>query len=218
MSPSHSNLHFVNVSKPNGGKDEETRRAVRTHVMQQYIQKRRLQEKRRASHTPLERAAQLPCVCLTTKAVPQPFGTSSGRHKSGFGICPECRGRRWAITNTGRDGSDGGILAQEQAVNRFSSRGPPDHPATLLGAGRVDPFGVYPVEAQPYMHDLLDHCMCCSLTALLASLHGPISGRFWEKPSFELLRYIFPYIGGIDELYRRRGASSVLIQSISLYF
>lgn len=27
-----------------------------------------------------------------------------------------------------------------------------------LGAGRVDPFGAYPVETQPYMHELLDHC------------------------------------------------------------
>lgn len=69
------------------------------------------------------------------------------------------------MTDTGSDRSGGGFSVQQQAVTRYSSQGRwrKDHPATVLGAGRVDPFEVYPVEAQPYMHDLLDHCMYHSL-------------------------------------------------------
>ncbi len=185
MPASHSNLHFVNLSKPNEGKDEETRRAVRTHVMQQYIQKKRLREKRRERQTPFERTPRLRCKCPTIQAVPQAFDTSSNWQTRDIGICPTCCGRRWSMTDTGSDHSSGSILADQQAVTRYSSqeRWRMDHPATVLGAGRVDPFAVYPVEAQPYMHDLLDHCMYQSLTVLLASFHGLVFRRWWVKLS-----------------------------------
>lgn len=78
----------------------------------------------------------------------------------------------------------GGGWSMTQAVTQYSSLGRRhNHPVTVLGAGRVDPFGVYPVEAQPYMHDLLDHCMYGSLTVLLGSFYKLISGSLWEKPS-----------------------------------
>lgn len=89
------------------------------------------------------------------------------------------------MTDTGNDHSSGSFLAQQQAVTRYSGheRWRVDHPATVLGAGSVDPFAVYPLEAQPYMHDLLDHCMYHSLTVLLPSLYGLVSGRCWVKLS-----------------------------------
>ena len=168
MPASHSNLHFVNLSKPNGGKDEETRRAVRTHVMQQYIQKKRLREKRgTARKTLFEKVPQLPCTCPNNnQVVPLASGTSSSWPTIDFSICPKCDGRRWAILDTGSGRSGSCYLAPQQVMARYSHRGRrwEDHPVTLLGAGRVDPFGVYPVEAQPYMHDLLDHCMYRSST------------------------------------------------------
>lgn len=167
MPATQSNLHFVNLSKPNEGKDEETRRAVRTHVMQQYIQKKRQREKRRSGRkTPPEGAPQLRCTCPSSPVVAQTFGTSSGWPENNFGICPTCKGRRWAMTDTGSDRSGGRSSAQQQAVVRYSSkeRRRKEHPVTILGAGRVDPFGMFPVEAQPYMHDLLDHCRFHSLT------------------------------------------------------
>ena len=171
MLASQSNLHFVNLSKPNEGKDEETRRAVRTHVMQQYIQKKRLREKRRAvKKIPSEGTLQLPCRCPDSAAVPQTLGTTSSWPTKDSGACPTCHGRRWAMRETGSNRNAGLSLGQ-QAVVRYSNkeRRRMEHPVTVLGAGRVDPFGVYPVEAKPYMHDLLDHCMYRSLTALRSS-------------------------------------------------
>jgi hypothetical protein len=31
-------------------------------------------------------------------------------------------------------------------------------PRTVLGEGRIDPFDIYPIKMQPYMHYLVDHC------------------------------------------------------------
>lgn len=31
-------------------------------------------------------------------------------------------------------------------------------PKTILGAGRIDPFASYPIDAKPYMHYLVDYC------------------------------------------------------------
>jgi hypothetical protein len=39
-------------------------------------------------------------------------------------------------------------------------------PQTILGAGRVDPFQSYPIYAQPYMHNLIDHCKSLHFTVL----------------------------------------------------
>ena len=33
-------------------------------------------------------------------------------------------------------------------------------PITILGAGRVDPFQTFPIEATQDIHQLVDHCMC----------------------------------------------------------
>jgi hypothetical protein len=30
--------------------------------------------------------------------------------------------------------------------------------STSLGAGRVDPFGMFAIPVKPYMHILVDHC------------------------------------------------------------
>jgi len=35
---------------------------------------------------------------------------------------------------------------------------PPVSPRTVLGEGRIDPFDIYPIKMQPYMHYLVDHC------------------------------------------------------------
>jgi len=40
---------------------------------------------------------------------------------------------------------------QRQIMHQFS-------PQTMLGAGRVDPFQCYPIKAEPYVHNLVDHC------------------------------------------------------------
>jgi hypothetical protein len=31
-------------------------------------------------------------------------------------------------------------------------------PITPLGAGRIDPFGIFSLESKPYLHELIDHC------------------------------------------------------------
>ncbi len=155
MPATHSTLHFVNLSTPTEGKDEETRKAVRTHVMQQYIQKKRLRETRRVAKKPSsKRVAQLQCTCA------RPFSTSSNGFGNNPSVCPTCHGRQRPVAEPALDGGDGRRFGLQQAVTRSTAhrRRHTIHPATILGAGRVDPFGIYPVEVQPYMHDLLDHC------------------------------------------------------------
>ena len=160
MPPPHSTLHFVNLSRPNEGKDEETRRAVRTHVMQQYIHKKKLRDKRRVTkRIASEAVPRLSCTCPGTQASDKPSNLSAGESV----VCPTCHGLRWVRTESAVDRNSGQPSREHLAVTRYTTRRRRSdaHPVTTLGAGRVDPFRVYPVEAQPYMHDLLDHCMYC---------------------------------------------------------
>jgi hypothetical protein len=41
-------------------------------------------------------------------------------------------------------------------------------PTTILGAGRVDPFQTFPIEATRDTHLLIDHCMCYRAASLMA--------------------------------------------------
>jgi hypothetical protein len=59
-----------------------------------------------------------------------------------------------------RDDDDGVLVCLSPIrVRHFESqaRGQ-SSPFTILGAGRVDPFQSYPIKAEPYMHQLVDHC------------------------------------------------------------
>lgn len=155
MPTTPAELHFVNLSKPNEGKDKETRKAIRIHIMQQYIQKKKLRETRWTTKT----LSSQRCTCRRA------ISTSRNGSTSGPGVCPRCNGRQWTVKESAPDLSEGRQIGQQQTLVRPTNRRKrlTTGPITMLGAGRVDPFDTYPAKARPDTHELLDHCKCCWL-------------------------------------------------------
>ncbi|KAE9377806.1 hypothetical protein N431DRAFT_166662 [Stipitochalara longipes BDJ] len=58
-------------------------------------------------------------------------------------------------------------------------------PQTRLGAGRVDPFQCYPIRAEPYIHNLVDHyiTLCKRNTAALLLISEMVAIRPGEAPA-----------------------------------
>ncbi len=177
MPVNHSNLHFVNLSTPNEGKDEETRKAVRTHVMQQYIQKKRLRDKNRPFKKPSpERLSRLWCTCRGREVLAPALSISNDESLRDNATCDFCHSQRSTVTKSPLNGNHG--RQQQPATVYISDEGSYiSRPVTALGAGRVDPFGVYPIEAHPYMHELVDHCML-SLQHSLSHLQHVFQAKF----------------------------------------
>lgn len=55
-------------------------------------------------------------------------------------------------------------------------------PITILGAGRVDPFGSYPIKTQAYMHGAMDYCEYSSLLVSFCKPTIKVSLNIWLTP------------------------------------
>jgi hypothetical protein len=77
--------------------------------------------------------------------------------------CITCGAPNCALHRSGRT-----TLSQAAKGKQRLRSGFKPSPQELLGSGRVDPFGAYPVDnAKPYLHELMDHGKSASKSLLL---------------------------------------------------
>jgi hypothetical protein len=126
--PAPVGFHFVNISEPTEIHGPQNRSRVRSLVAQNYRRNRILKHSEGSAHPCMDRDVASMYPVLN--------------------FCPVCG---YSLTKN-RTSSD--------ALDNSSSVRAPAVPLNLnsLGAGRVDPFGAFPIPVQPYMHVLIDHC------------------------------------------------------------
>lgn len=137
------------------GQDKNSRKKTRVHVTREHYRERRWQQV-----NALKAAKTEPSV---TPEPPKPeFVVSvtklnhdrnvSSKAKDGGAPPSTKRAEHWDQHSRchGRNGTST-TLVQKPSMN--------SSPMTFLGAGRIDPFSTYPIDATPEVHRLIDHCM-----------------------------------------------------------
>lgn len=143
------NLEFVSMNVASETEKERNRQVIRSTAMKSFHRKQLLQrslEDRtvdRGSHSRAKRVSRSKDVILSRgSSCYGSFDRSSPEGSSPGGSSPD---------EAGPDGSspEGSISTQSLSANS---------PASLLGAGRVDPFRIQPVDIGSRVDELLDHC------------------------------------------------------------
>lgn len=130
---SSSKFQFVNISGPAEMKDSKNKKLVRRSVAFNHRRKQVMRHSRGQS------LGTSPHSCLDPNLSSQPpvnfchvCGFSFRKKRDGLSAKPD----------------EGEIDCGERECME----------AGLLGAGRVDPFGTFPIASKPHMHLLVDHC------------------------------------------------------------
>jgi hypothetical protein len=163
-------LCFVNLDQSNLGQDQQTKKLVRSHVMQQY----------RRRKTP---GTSKPSISVTEKRVLR----GRGRVRSvddvledaldrlnveTFCTCLDLAGPNTSsltarVPESGKTifklDLAGNPIAYCQDCKRCISRVSTGPPTTVLGAGKIDPFTSLPLKNQTKSFYLLDHCTNISI-------------------------------------------------------
>ena len=128
-----SDFQFVNISVPSEIKGTETRKFIRSSVAYNYRRKQFL----RHSNSSSEGSDSHSCL------------DANPRFSAEKNFCPVCG---FSLRKKSR-------CRTPHPDSRDSSEPEKDIIETaILGAGRVDPFAVFPIATKPYMHTLIDHC------------------------------------------------------------
>ena len=122
---------FVNISKPNESQGHQNRSLVRSLVAQNRRKKQLLSHSEQGPHS-----------C---------FDPSIGSLLPALNFCPVCG---YALAKNRRSSKP----FDPSSIPTAASPKPKLSGSSALGAGRVDPFGAFPIHAKPYMHILVDHC------------------------------------------------------------
>ncbi len=122
---------FVNISKPDESQDYQNRSLVRSLVAQNRRKKQLLSHSEEGPHS-----------C---------FDPSIASLLPALNFCPVCG---FALAKSRRSSKP----FDPSFVPTGTSPRPKLSGSSTIGAGRVDPFGVFPIHAKPYMHVLVDHC------------------------------------------------------------
>src|SRR2546423_8929327 len=139
------------------GQDKNARKKTRAHVTREYYRERRWQqtnafklgEEPSALHEPPKSAFVVSVIRLGPKSNDT---TDAKQRKAGYGSkrsgneCPSSKmsSKSYKPLEDGREPTN-------QSLVKAS-------PISILGAGRVDPFQTFPIEATRDIHQLVDHC------------------------------------------------------------
>jgi len=140
------------------GQDKNARKKTRAHVTREYYRERRWQQinafKSGEEPGTFHEPPKSNFVVTVTKLGQNGLDTSEIKHKKGSrggkssaNRCPPSK----AYSKPDRSIEDGKETASQSLVKAS--------PITILGAGRVDPFQTFPIEATRDIHQLVDHCM-----------------------------------------------------------
>ena len=140
------------------GQDKNARKKTRAHVTREYYRERRWQQinafksgdEPGASHEPPTSAF----VVSITKLGPDNNDTPDAKHRKGGAGSKISRNRcpYSKASSKPYQSIEDGEETTSQCLVKAS-------PMTMLGAGRVDPFQTFPIEATRDIHQLVDHCM-----------------------------------------------------------
>jgi hypothetical protein len=140
------------------GQDKNARKKTRAHVTREYYRERRWQqinafktgEEPSTPHEPPKSSF----VVTVTKLGQDGLDTPEIKHKKGSYVskgsanrCPPSK----AHSKPHQSIEEGKETASKSLVKTS--------PITILGAGRVDPFQTFPIDATQDIHQLVDHCM-----------------------------------------------------------
>lgn len=140
------------------GQDKNARKKTRAHVTREYYRERRWQQinafKSGEEPGTFQEPPKSNFVVTVTKLGQNGLDTSEIKHKKGSrggkssaNRCPPSK----AYSKHYQSIEDGKETASQSLVKAS--------PMTILGAGRVDPFQTFPIEASRDIHHLVDHCM-----------------------------------------------------------
>lgn len=145
------------------GQDKNTRKKTRAHVTREYYRERRWQQtnafKSREEPGVFHEPPKCPFVVSVTKLgaesteVPNVKQRKGGYgNKNGARLKPSPTLSSTPPSQPDRSTGDAQETANQSLIKAS--------PVTILGAGRVDPFQTFPIEATRDIHQLVDHCMC----------------------------------------------------------
>ena len=141
------------------GQDKNARKKTRAHVTREYYRERRWQqinafksgEERTILLEPPKPAFVVSVVKLGQDSKDD-FPNSKHR-KGGNGSHESKSSGNWCPYSKPYQSIEDETETAGQAMVKAS-------PITILGAGRVDPFQTFPIEATRDIHQLVDHCVC----------------------------------------------------------
>ena len=148
------------------GQDKNARKKTRAHVTREYYRERRWQqinafksgEEPSVLHQP-PKPAFVVSVAKLAQDINDDVPSSKQRKES---YASKSTGFRYpdskAISKPYQS-IEGGTETTGRSEVKVS-------PMTVLGAGRVDPFQTFPIEATRDIHQLVDHCWCCSAVSV----------------------------------------------------
>jgi hypothetical protein len=148
------------------GQDKNARKKTRAHVTREYYRERRWQqinafktgEEPGAFHEP----PKCPFVVSVTKLDPESIDPPDAKPRKGsYGS--KSHSNRSSSSKTCPKPHQSIEVAKETTSQSLVKASP----MTFLGAGRVDPFQTFPIEATRDIHQLVDHCMCYRAVSFL---------------------------------------------------
>lgn len=185
--PTSRNFQFVNVTKASGTKDKTAKKLVRSYTTKRHWQLQRQEDlalaRRRDPNFSPASFGQLigeTCTCPFTQVVdstalnyPPPNLTQSQRRPDIPLTTPTASNNIEASFNlppsiASSIGPVCSFCGRSVSPNRFAPRNLP--PLSIMRVGNSDPFNTFPVETQPHMHELIDHCMYPSLVVIFNRL------------------------------------------------
>jgi hypothetical protein len=140
------------------GQDKNSRKKTRAHVTREYYRERRWQQinafKIREEPGPVQEPPKSAFVVSVTKLGLDTHDTSDAKPRKGS-HGSKTSGNRWPYAKAYLKPHE---LIEDETETASKSLVKAS-PVTILGAGRVDPFQTFPIEATQDIHQLVDHCM-----------------------------------------------------------
>lgn len=140
------------------GQDKNARKKTRAHVTREYYRERRWLQinalKSREEAGVFQEPPKCPFVVSVTKLGAESTEAPNVKQRKGnYGN--KNAGSRSSSSNLSSK-PDHSIEDAQEIANQSLVKA---SPVTILGAGRVDPFQTFPIEATRDIHQLVDHCM-----------------------------------------------------------
>jgi hypothetical protein len=169
------------------GQDKNARKKTRAHVTREYYRERRWQQinafKTGEEPGALHEPPKCPFVVSVTKLGPETNDPPDAKPRKGshgsktHSNRPSSSKQSSKYSQSTEDAkettshSSKYYQSTEDAKETTSQSLVKASPMTILGAGRVDPFQTFPIEATRDIHQLVDHCMCHQAVPFLVFAH-----------------------------------------------
>lgn len=134
----NNDLQFITITDPSQSQIPKNKRTVRSQAMR--YARNRVRSPPHGNQSSLHLGASAPPVLKVHSLHIQPPGSATG----------SCNLSNDVYRNQG--------CHQASSIDLVAAAPRCYSPVSVLGFGRVDPFGMFPVEMSPYMSFLVDYC------------------------------------------------------------